>query len=293
MDNKFYIKKFIRDDGAKLEFDANEIYLAEENVLLARPNPETSAVNYTEADGGEMIRQKNPAFEQPINGLIVPKTTPYWTLVSRLTGFFQINHTYKIIYIEKDGAMFSASNAWLSAGLQIIPVPHEDYSEWTITLMLGDQYWRQYAENGAGQEVYANVVTLPLLTAAQGGEIWDAVGEKWDAVGGDWEAGEGGIQNVYVSSTANIYPVWVVEGPCINPTLQNNTTDTLAQYDGAIAAGQTLRVDFSTGAAYLDTALVTRNVSGLVSLRPGDNYVGFNSDGGATATSTIQWNGVI
>ena len=28
MDNKFYIKKFIRDDGQTLAFDAEEIYLA-------------------------------------------------------------------------------------------------------------------------------------------------------------------------------------------------------------------------------------------------------------------------
>lgn len=293
MEDKLYIKKFIRDDGQTLVFDGVEIYLAETNILLARPDPETTAVNYTEADGGEMVRQKNSLFEQTVNGIIVPKTSDYWALVSKLTGFFQINHTYKIIYVRKDGSMFSASNAWISAGLQVVPVPDESYSGWSLTFMLGDQYWRQYAENGAGEEVFSNTVTLPLISSSQGGEYWDSVGEKWDAVGGEWEAGSGGVQSVSIDSVTKVYPVWVVNGPCVDPVLQNNTTDTVATYDGTVAEGQTLTVNFETGVAHLDTALVTRNVTGLVSFVPGDNMVGFNSEGGSTETSTISWNNII
>ena len=126
MDNKFYIKKFIRDDGQTLAFDAEEIYLAGDNKLLVRTDPSTTSVEYTEADGGEMIRQRNAIYEQPINGLIVPKTTDYWTLTSQLSQFFRINHTYKIVYIKISGEMFAASNAWISSGLQIEPVAHED-----------------------------------------------------------------------------------------------------------------------------------------------------------------------
>jgi hypothetical protein len=293
MDGKLYIKKIIRDDGEVLSFDANEIYLAQDNTLLVRPDPNTTAVSYTGADGGEMIRQQAEPYEQPINGLIVPKTSDYWVLSAQLSRFFRLNHNYKIIYVKKDGTMFATSGAWISSGLQIVPVPHEEYSQWSITFTIGNVMWTEYAENAAGEEIYSNKVTLPLLTANAGGEIWDSVGLVSDNVGEEWEAGSGGVQTVNIASTRDIYPVWTVVGPCINPTLQNNTTDTLAVYDGTVAEGQTLIVNFETGVAHLDTALVTRNVSGLVSFVPGENVVGFNSDGGGTQSSTISWNNVI
>lgn len=293
MDGKLYIKKFIRDDGETLTLDAEELYLAEQNTLLARPNPNTTSVEYTGADGGEMIRQRNAIYTQTINGLLVPKTSDYWTLRSRLSQFFQINHTFKIIYIKKDGGMFAVQDAWISTGLQIEPVPYETYSEWNIDLAIGNTSWTEYAEDGSGREIYSNSVALPLLTANAGGEIWDSVGLVSDNVGEEWEAGAGGVQTVNIASTQAVYPVWTVEGPCVNPTLQNDTTDTLASFDGTIASGQTLVVDFATGIAYLDSALVTRYVSGGVYLAPGDNTVGFNSDGGTTDSSTIEWDNVI
>lgn len=293
MDDKLYIKKFIRDDGETLSFDAEEIYLAEQNTLLVRANPSTSAVEYTEADGGEMIRQRNATYVQPVKGLIVPKTSTYWTLVTELSLFFKINHNYKIVYIKKDGSMFAVSGAWISTGLQIVPVPYEEYSEWSIDFTIGDNGWREYTENGQGQETYANTVVLPLISAAAGGEIWDSVGLVADNVGEEWESGHGGVQTVNIASTQPIYPVWVVEGPCANPKLQNNTTDTIAEFNGMVAAGQTLTVNFEAGTAYLDSALVTRYLAGLVSFVPGENIAGFNSDGGTTQSSTICWNNII
>ncbi len=293
MDNKFYIKKFIRSDGETLEFDDEEIYLAEDNTLLTRPDPNTTAVAFTGADGGEMIRQQASMYDQPITGLIAPKTTDYWTLTTKLSQFFLLNYTYKIVYIKKSGEMFMTTGAWISAGLQIEPVPYETYSEWSITFTIGNMAWTEYAENSQGEEIYSNTVTLPLLTANAGGEIWDSVGLSSDNVGEEWEAGAGGVQTVNIQSTQAVYPIWIVEGPCTNPTLTNNTTDEVASFDGTIASGQTLTVDFAAGTAYLNTALATRYVSGIISLRPGDNAIGFNTDGGASDTCTINWNNVI
>lgn len=293
MNDKLYIKKFIRDDGETLSFDGTEIYLARENTLLVRPDPNTTSIEYTEADGGEMVRQHNAIYEQPVNGLIIPKTTDYWQLTTDLSRFFQINHNFKIIYIKKDGSMFSISDAWISAGLQIIPVPHEEYSSWTITFSVGNSDWYEYAEDGSGKEIYSNTMTLPLIGNTTGGENWDSVGAVWDNVGEEWVIGSGGVQPVNIASTKVIYPLWVVEGPCVNPKLQNNTTDTNAEFDGTVAAGQTLTVDFTAGTAYLDSALVSRLVYGVVSFRPGENIVGFNSDGGTTDSSTISWNNII
>ena len=189
--------------------------------------------------------------------------------------------------------MFAISDAWISAGLQIVPVPHETYSSWTVTLTVGNSDWYEYSEDSSGKEIYSNTVTLPLIGNTTGGEIWDSVGLVSDNVGEEWAIGRGGVQAVNIASTKVIYPVWVVHGPCINPKLQNNTTDTNAEYDGTVAEGQTLTVDFTAGTAYLDSALVSRSVYGVVSFRPGENIAGFNSDGGATDSSTISWNNII
>ncbi len=293
MEDLFYIKKFIRDDGAQLEFDKNELYLDIDNTLLIRPDPETTAINYTEANGAEMIRQQTHTSIQNINGLIIPNNTPYWSLVTRLTSFFQINHTFKIIYIEKSGNMFSVDGAWISSALQVPPQSKEDYSRWTISFEIGRESWREYAEDSEGKEIYANSVKLPLISASSGGEKWDNVGLVSDEIGELWSGGEGGVQEIFIDSTQMIYPIWTVEGECINPTIQNNTTDTIAQYNGTVASGQTLVVDFETGEARLDGALVTRNITGMVSFKPGLNQVGFNSDGGATSESLIEWNNTI
>lgn len=293
MNDKLYIKKFIRDDGVQLELDTFELFLSKENTLLVRPDPNTTSVEYTEADGGEMIKQRNAIYSQTINGIIIPKTSTYWELTSKLGAFFQINHYFKIIYKKVDGEMFAVDSAWISTGLQIVPVPHEEYSNWTITLSVGNMNWTEYAETPGGEEIYSNIITLPLLSAGTGGENWNTVGLVADGVGEEWESGSGGVQTIMISSTKMIYPVWTVKGPCVNPKLQNNTTDTNAEFDGTVAEGQTLTVDFASGVAHLDSALVTRYVSGLVSFQPGENRVGFNSDGGATETSTISWNNII
>lgn len=293
MDNKFYIKKFIRDDGAVLEFDGQEILLAEDNNLLQRANPNTTAINFTEADGGEMLSQRLETTEQIINGLIIPKTSEYWTLFNQLAAFFKINHIYKIVYKKRSGNMFAISNAWISTALQVIPTPYEKYSNWSVGLTLGSDLWREYAEDQNGNEIYANSVEIPLVTSAVGGEDWGNVGLVIDDVGEVWISGSGGVQSIMIDSTTIVYPVWTVIGPCVNPKLQNNTTDTEAEYAGTVAAGQTLIVDFESGEARLDGALVTRLVSGIVSCTPGDNLIGFNSDGGETKVSTLSWNNII
>lgn len=178
MNGKLYIKKFIRDDGETLSFDAEEIYLSKNNTLLVRSDPATTAVEFTEEDGGEMIRQRGATYSQPVSGLIVPKSTEYWALCVRLSRFFILNHTYKIVYIKRDGSMFSMNRAWINAGLQIVPVPYENYSTWTIEFRIGDSFWTEYAEDSQGKEIYSNTVELPLLTAGTGGEVWNDVTQQ-------------------------------------------------------------------------------------------------------------------
>jgi hypothetical protein len=293
MNEKFYVKKIIRDDSAVFEFDANEIYLSTNNTMLIRPEIYSTDVNYTDTDGGEMILQKLPPQEQPFEGIIYPKTSDYWDLYFKLGAFFKINHYYTIIYKKKSGQLFAQRNAWLIKNLQVTPGATEEASVFSVSYKMKNSLLFEYAENNDGEEVYANSANLPLLSSSEGGEAWDSTGQTWDAVGSVWSAGQGGVQSISIDSVTTVYPIWTVSGSSVNPVLQNNTTDSVATYNGTVAAGQTLVVDFASGIAKLDGALVTRNISGQVSFKPGTNIVGFNSDGGTATSSTIKWNNVI
>lgn len=293
MIDKFYVAKIVRDDAVSFEFDANEIYLSTNNTMLIRPEISSTDVDYTDIDGGEMIMQKLPPQVQPFEGIIYPKTSDYWDMYFKLVSFFKINHYYTIIYKKKSGQLFAQRDAWLINNLQVSPPADEDVSTFTVGFKVKNSSLFEYLEDSEGNEVYANIATLPLLSAAEGGEDWDTVGQKWDPVGSVWSAGNGGVQNISIDSVTPIYPVWTVIGSAVNPVLQNNTTDTLATYEGTVAAGQTLIVDFSTGVATLDGAIVSRNITGQVKFNPGMNLAGFNSDGGTATNSTIKWNNVI
>lgn len=294
MSNIFSIKKIVRDDGATLEIDAHEVYLDSDNQLLVRADPSTSAVNFTEANGGEMLAQRLTVAEQPLNGLILPKETPYWRLVQRLTSFWQINHTYKIVYIKSDGALFVVDGAWINSALQITPTPKEEYSKWSVSLTVGNELWREYAEDEDGGEIDANMVMLPSLSVSAGGELWDDIGEVFDDIGEVWtNDSNSGVQTVIFETIKPLYPTWTVVGPCSNPKIQNNTTNTTATYNGAIAAGQTLTVNFKTSEAHLDGALVSRLVDGSLVCNPGENRIGFSSDDASVKECSLSWDNII
>ena len=291
--NKFKIWKLLRDDGETFVIDEKEIYLAQDNSILAMPEIDTSEVEYTEVDGGEMIGQRLHPLIQTINGIMLPNTEgAYLELVTKLINFFKINHTYTILYRTKTGKLFTRRDAWISDNLQLNPVANEDYLTFTCSFKVPRRFMYEYADDGNGNEMYSNSVTLPLLTAASGGCVWDAVGSVYDNVGAVYEEGNGGVKNIIVNSKVRIYPVWNVKGPCNNPQLQNNTTDTIARYSGFIASGQKLVVNFETNEARIDRLLVSRSVTGQIYLDPGINTVGFNSEGGDTKESMIEWRNI-
>lgn len=294
MAKRFYIKKIIRDDGVNLVFDRKEIYLTGANTDLSQNGDiDSTDVEYTETNGGEMVAQRVASAENDYSGAIISRTTPYWALRSQIKAFFVINHCYRVIFAKIDGTMFAKNDFWLSKNLQIPVGPNENYSPFTFSLKNGNMKMYEYAEDNSDNEIFANSVQLPLISSSTGGQVWDSVGQVYDAVGSVWEGGSGGVQNVNIASISRIYPVWTVKGLSVNPTLQNNTTDTVAKYNGTVGAGQTLVVDFAAGTATLDGAIVSRNLSGVVNFNPGQNVAGFNADGGTTTKSTIQWNNVI
>lgn len=292
MTKYFYIKKIIRDDGVQLAFDQYEIYLDEENTLLTRPEIATTSIDYTEADGGEMISQRLLSGIQTINGIIIPKDHSYWELREQLTTFFIPRQTYKIIYERVfDGALFQTGGCWLSENLQVPPEPRENFSKFTLSLGVGSAKLSQYAENESGEEVYAGEAEIFLESLRRGGLVWDEIGAKWDGNGAIWS--QGGNNLIAVQTAMAIQPIWVVEGRVVNPTIINRKNQTTATFTGTLVEGQTLTVDFSQDTAMVDSTDMSESLSGELTLEPGVNEIVFTSDDGSTTVSVLKWNGTI
>ncbi len=292
MSKYFYIKKIKRSDYEVFAFDEYEKYLDEENSLLTRPDIATTSIDYTEADGGEMIAQRILPGSQAINGIIIPKTHSYWELREELTTFFIPRYTYRIIYERiTDGAMFQTGACWLLENLQVPPQPRENYSKFTLSLGVGSADLIEYAEDESGEEIYANETEVYHETLQRGGLIWDGTGAVWDSVGATWSAG--GNNLIAVQTATAIRPTWVVEGSIETPTITNRTNQTTATFDGTIVSGQTLTVDFSQGVALVDTTDMSSSLSGDLILEPGTNDIVFTSEDGDTTVSTLKWNSTI
>lgn len=126
-------------------------------------------------------------------------------------------------------------------------------------------------------------------------QAWVGGGVSWDANGAEWEDGGGGqIVNVTIDSIDSVYPVWIVNGEAINPTLTNLTTGMSIAYNGTVASGQTLVIDLLNKTAKLSGTSVIQDVSGQwVEFTPGVNRVSYSTSNPDAPDSSIEWQEVV
>ena len=119
------------------------------------------------------------------------------------------------------------------------------------------------------------------------GYILTAGGYEWE------EGGSGGPTTLLNDSISNVYPIWTVYGPTLNPTLENTTTGEMIEYVGLVAEGQTLVIDMGEQTAMLDGLNVLSDVVGeFVSLAPGANTIIY-STGLGDGASKIGWSEIV
>lgn len=113
-----------------------------------------------------------------------------------------------------------------------------------------------------------------------GGYVWE-------------EGGEGGPTTVINESIAEVYPVWTVPGPALNPTLENATTGEQIEFVGMVGEGQTLVVDMGAQTALLNGLNVISSMAGeFISLQVGQNTLLYSASGDAGA-SEIGWSPIV
>lgn len=132
------------------------------------------------------------------------------------------------------------------------------------------------------------ILSLSTIGVDGGGVVWDSIGATWE------EGTGGGPTMISVNSIDNVYPVWTLTGPAINPQISVLTTNTTLSYTGSITASQTLSVDMFNKTATLNGTSVIGNVSGdWVYLKPGINRVTYTTNNADAPDSTIWWQEIV
>lgn len=132
------------------------------------------------------------------------------------------------------------------------------------------------------------ILSLSTIGAGGGGVVWDSYGAEWEQGTG------GGPTMIDIQSIDNVYPVWTVTGPAINPQISVLTTNTTLSYSGTVTASQELTVDMFNKTATLNGVSVVGNVSGdWVYLKPGINRVTYTTNNADAPDSTIWWQEIV
>lgn len=208
--------------------------------------------------------------------------------------FFRKNYYYTVVYIFADGTAIQRRNGFIVNAPQVKEM-WQIHPEYSVGLNFEDVNYYAYDENADGQEIYGRRITIGSAEASQGGLVWGENGVVWDNVGAVWEEGSGGDSViVMIDSIDNVYPVWIVTGRSVNPTLVNITTGTSLTYTGTVTASQTLKIDMRNKTATLNGTNVLKNVSGdWVSFAPGANRVSYSTANADAPTSVAEWQEIV
>lgn len=299
IETKCYILAlFIRDDDERFLLGSRAYEFNEKQVHFKANSFSNDIVEVQGNDGvflaGQVRRANNQSFDGYIGDSTVTKSD-IEEYRRDFLKFFRKNHYYKVVYIFTDGTAIQRRQGFIAEAPEVQEI-YQLFPEYHVALNFEDVNYYTYAENSEGEEIYGKSATINLSTGAQeGGLIWDSVGVSWDSIGAEWQEGSGaGPTTVSVDSIDNVYPIWELTGPAVNPQLSILTTGTTLTYIGSVTSTQTLRIDMFNKTATLNGVSVIGNISGdWVNFAPGNNRVTYTTNNADANPSTIYWQEIV
>ena len=287
---------FERDDGERFLLGDGWFDFKDSQQHFQPNTIASDIVELQGADGQLLAGQVRRGAVQNFDGYIGDAiTTKAETELHRkeFLRFFQVRHTYKVIYIMPDGTAIQRRRGYLTDAPSA-PEIRQNTPEYHVALNFEDVNYYEYSEDDQGQEIYSNIQTIGISSNITGGLIWGANGAESDSNGFIWEAGNsGGPTTVTNDGVAEALPVWTVTGPATNPSLTNITNGQILNFDGIVPAGQTLTVDMANQTATMAGANVFALISGdWIQLAVGTNRVTYSATG-TTEPSTLSWNNIV
>ena len=294
----FILALFIRDDGERFLLGSGAYQFQKKQLHFKANTFANDIVEVQGNDGVLLAGQVRRASTQSFDGYIGDSTvarTDIEIYRRAFFSFFRKNYYYKVVYIFHDGSAIQRRQGFIVDAPEVEEL-YQLFPEYHIALNFEDVNYYTYSEDEDGDEVYGKSATIPLSAGAtDGGLIWDSYGVVWDSIGAEWEEGSGGgPSTIMVDSIDNVYPIWELSGPAVNPKLSILTTGTTLTYTGNVTSTQTLKIDMFNKTATLNGVSVIGNVSGdWVYFQPGNNRVTYTTNNNDAEPSTIYWQEIV
>lgn len=293
----YILALFIRDDGERFLLGSGAYEFKEKQMHFNANVFNNDIVEVQGNDGlllaGQVRRSSKQSFDGYIGDASVKK--PDIESYRRdFFAFFRKNYYYTVVYIFQDGTAIQRKRGFIVDAPEVKEL-FQLFPEYHIALNFEDTNYYDYQEDSDGKEIYSKTVNVyPATGPTRGGLIWDSVGVVWDNIGATWEEGGGGTSTVLVESIDNVYPIWEIKGPAVNPEIENVETGIIFKYTGSINASQTLTVDTLAKTASLNGVNVLNNISGSwLYLEPGNNRIVYTTDNVGALPCTLKWQEVV
>lgn len=294
----FILALFKRDDDERFLLGSGYYEFLKKQIHFAANVFNNDIVEIQGNDGVLLAGQVRRASKQNFDGYIGDSTVSKAMIEQKrreFFSFFRKNHYYTVVYVFPDGTAIQRKRGFIVDAPEVQEL-YQLFPEYHIALNFEDVNYYSYSEDDEGEEIYGKSANIPLASlAVQGGLIWDEDGVVWDAIGAEWEAGSGGgITILDIQSIDNVYPVWEVKGPSVNPVIEDVSTGLIFEYDGTITSTQTLVIDMLNKTAKLNGVNVLNNVSGQwLYLKPGQNRIAYTADNNDAPASVLKWQEVV
>lgn len=294
----FILALFIRDDGERFLLGSGFYEFIDEQLHFVANSFANDIVEVQGNDGVFLAGQVRRASDQVFDGYIGDASVNRQKVEEKrreFFAFFRKNYYYTVVYVFNDGSAIQRKKGFIVEAPEVKEL-YQKSPQYHISFNFEDVNYYTYSEDDEGQEIYGKSATIPLSSgASDGGLIWDEIGAVWDNIGAEWAEGSGGgPSTVMIDSIDNVYPVWEVKGPALNPKISILTTNTTLTYNGNITANQTLKIDMFNKKATLNGASVINNVSGdWIYLQPGNNRITYTTDNNDATESKIYWQEIV
>lgn len=292
----FILALFIRDDGERMVLGDGFYEFKEKQKQFNANNVENTIVNVQGGDGVYLAGQVKRATNQSFDGYVGDGTTSKTDVEyyrRDLLAFFRTGFYYEVVYVFPDGSAVKRQRGFLADAPSVEEL-WQIHPEYHVALNFEDPNYYTYNEDENGNELYGQSAKVLLYNAVTGGFPYDNKGLIWDNRGAICRPRLGGTTTLNIRSINRVFPVWVVEGPADNPTLENLTTGGKIQYVGRVSVGQTLTVDMLNQTASINGANVLQNIVGeWFSFVRGINSVNYITDNDNANASRIEWQEVV
>lgn len=174
----FILALFIRDDGERFLLGDNGYDFIDSQLHFTANAIENDEVQKQGTDGVLVAGQVRRASVQTFDGYIGDATTSKAKIEQMRRDFFAFfakGHHFRVIYVDCN------RDAWQRKGGYLVDAPEvkelwQIHPEYHVGLNFEDVNYYEYDENAEGEEILANVLSVPIPSEIEGGLEWDEDG---------------------------------------------------------------------------------------------------------------------